>query len=588
MEEQLSVIGQRWHLAEVPAAAGLSQKLGVSDMVARVLGVRQPQAGAEDLYRFLSPQFSHLPDPAHLQDMAAAVSRIQQALQQGEKIAVFGDYDVDGACATALLVRYLRAVGHEEVQIYIPSRLEEGYGPNPAAMQKLADEGVRLVITVDCGSTAHQALQVAQAAEVDVIVTDHHQCPAPFPPCYALVNPNRVDEESPCPMLCGAGVAFYLLMALNRTLRDAGFFEKRAEPDLRQWLDLVATATVCDMVPLTGVNRVLVTRGLEVLQQRRNLGLATLLELLGQEETIGTYHLGFQIGPRLNAAGRLAESDLGARFLVSEDEGQVRQLAVRLHKLNQERQEIQEEVLTAALAQAEAQAEAATILVAGEGWHPGVVGIVAARIKEKFYRPAFVLALGRDGTATGSARSIPGLDVGQAVLACHEHLERGGGHAMAAGVTVKADKIGDFHKAVVAHMAKQAAKQADVFKPRLLVDALLSPAAATPALLDELARLAPYGVGHRAPIFVTSGVVLQDVRAVGKEGTHLKLRLQGGDGSSLEGIAFGAMETPLGAFLQRKKGQKLSLAGRLEANTYAGVTRASLQVQDAWDGAWSG
>jgi single-stranded-DNA-specific exonuclease len=585
--EQLSVTGQRWVLAEAPAAASLAQKLGVAEIIARVLCARQPQAGVEDMFRFLSPQFSHLPDPAHLLDMDKAVARIYQAVQQGEKIAVFGDYDVDGACATALFIRYFRAMG-KEIEVYIPNRLEEGYGPNVPAMEKLAAAGVKLIITVDCGSTAHQALQVAQAAGVDVVVTDHHQCPAPFPPCHALVNPNRVDEESPCSMLCGAGVVFYVLMALNRALREAGMFEDMAEPDLRQWLDLVAVATVCDMVPLTGVNRVLVTRGLEGVQRRQNLGLATLLELLGQEDEVETYHLGFQIGPRLNAAGRLAESDLGARFLALEDAAQARQLADRLHKLNKERQNIQEEVLTEALAQAQGQAEEAAILVAGEGWHPGVVGIVAARIKEKFYRPAFVLAVGADGTATGSARSIPGVDVGRAVLACQEYLERGGGHAMAAGVTVRVEKVEDFRKAMIDHIVGQVVGQATIFTPRLRVDGLLSPAAATPELLENLARLAPYGMGHRAPVFVTSGVILQDVRSVGKDGSHLKLRLQGADGSTLGGIAFGAMETPLGPFLQRTKGQKISLAGRLEANTYGGVTRPDFQVQDAREGAWSG
>ncbi|MDD9920415.1 MAG: single-stranded-DNA-specific exonuclease RecJ [Alphaproteobacteria bacterium] len=584
---KLSITGKIWEIQSQANKVQLSQKIGVSEIIGRVLTARQPDINSEEAFQFLSPQFSHMPDPEHLLDIGKAVARIRQSLVEQEKIAIWGDYDVDGACASALLIRYFKALGVEPV-LYIPDRLNEGYGPNTEGMQKLKEQGVSLVITVDCGSTAVEALELAQQIGLDVVVTDHHQCLPALPPAVAIVNPNRVDETSSCTMLCGAGVAFYLLMALNRTLRKEGFFTEKQlkEPDLRQWLDLVATASICDLVPLVGVNRVLVQRGLQVLNQRQNAGLNALAEVSNATGELGAYHLGFQIGPRLNAGGRLADSDLGAKLLSTDSESEATQLAQRLDRLNQERRKVQEKVQEEATEIAEKQAQEPAIIVAGEGWHPGVVGIVAARLKEKFHRPTFVLSMGEDGTSTGSGRSISRVDLGQAVQACHKHILRGGGHAMAAGVTLENSKIKDFSDCLRQCVMQQVARVADPFTPHINIDGILQPATITEKFMQEMERLQPFGSGHAEPTFALSGVTLRDYRPVGADGKHAKLRLSGADGTSLDAIAFGVTGTPLGDFLYSQRGQRVSLAGNIRENSFNGRKKADFHVKDAFAGIW--
>ena len=580
----LSATGKQWKLKPL-ANQNLAQKLGVSEIIGRILSNRHPDLEIEEAFQFLSPQLSHLQDPNHLLGMTDAVQRIIQAIRKKERIAIFGDYDVDGACASAIFLRYFKILGID-ADLYIPDRLSEGYGPNPQAMETLKKDGVNLIITVDSGSTAQEALERAKQLDMDVIVTDHHQCLPILPPAVAVVNPNRVDENSPYTMLCGAGVAFFVLMALNRALRGQGFFEVQEEPDLRKLMDLVAVATICDMVPLTGPNRPLVQRGLQVLNQRQNLGMHALLSVIGIEGGLTGYHAGFQIGPRINAGGRLAESDLGARLLATEDETEAYDIANRLNKLNEERKAVQEAVLQEALTQAQSQADNAAIIVSGAGWHPGVVGIVAARVKEQFYRPTFVLAVGEDGTATGSGRSIYGVNLGQAVQACHTVTERGGGHAMAAGVTVKQDKLEAFQTAMLANIQTQADEQEDVFTPTVTLDAILQPQSLNEELLAELKRLEPYGSGHREPTFAMTGVILRDVRTVGADGRHVKISAQGADGAYINGISFGAMDTNLGPFLQQHRGQKVSLAGVIKENTFNGQTRPDFHITDAHISGW--
>ena len=580
----LSILGKKWLLAQSTRTAALAQSLALPEIVARVLDIRQPQADTAALLEFLTPKLSQLPDPSHFLDMDKAVARIAQALHNKENIAVFGDYDVDGAYASAMLLRYLRALGVQP-KLYIPDRLTEGYGPMPLAMDLLADSGVNLLITVDCGSTAHPALERAKERGMDVIVTDHHQAPLPLPPCVALVNPNRVDEQSACTMLCGAGLAFFLLMALNRKLRKDGFFQNMKEPDLRDLLDLVAVATVCDLVPLIGVNRILVSYGLQTLNGWKNTGLRALAEVSGLQEEATPYTAGFQIGPRLNAAGRLSGCSLGATLLSMEDEEEAAKLAERLNKLNTTRKEVQTEVCDAALQLAEAQANETAIVVAGQGWHPGVVGIVAARVKEAFYRPTFVLSLSENGTATGSGRSITGVDIGQAVHASMGTLVRGGGHGMAAGITVEQANIDDFTTTLRAQVNSQISGE-EAFVPTQKIDAVMQPASLSVELIEQLNQLAPYGSGHREPTFALSGVVLQDARMVGADKTHAKLSFMGADGSVIGGICFGAGENGLGDFFHAHKGQKVSVVGRLSINTYNGFSKPDMQVMDAVAGSW--
>ncbi len=582
MEKQnLSVTGKNWQMSVNSVGKVISQQLGLAEVVGRVLTNRQPNMDAENAYKFLFPNFSHMPDPLSMKDMETAIKRIYQAIKAGEKIAVFGDYDVDGACSSALLIRYFREL-NIEITAYIPNRMTEGYGPNSQAMEKLYAEGTKLVITVDCGSTADEALQKAQDIGLDVIVTDHHQCLPILPPSVAVVNPNRVDENGELAVLSGAGVAFYLAMALNRYLREKDFFNKDVkEPDLKQVLDLVALSIICDMVPLTGVNRPLVQRGLQMLNMRVNTGLNAILQIANINEEINTYHAGFQIGPRLNASGRLAESDMATKLLSTEDAQEAADIALRMQKLNEERKLVQEDVQNEAMIQAEKQAKNSVIIVSGKGWHPGVVGIVAARVKEQFYKPTFVISIGEDGTATGSGRSISGIDLGHAVQQCHKHTMRGGGHAMAAGVTVEEIKLEAFTKAMVEAVEKQAEDNLSVWIPALKLDGILPPSGMTINLLEQLEKLQPYGMGNREPVFALVDVIIKYVKNVGADQRHIKLGLQGMEGSRVDGISFGAMDSDLGPFLQQNKGKKVTLAGTVKANNFGGRLKVDFHVQDA-------
>lgn len=592
MAENLSITGKRWRLRPGhELGVALARQLGVPEVVGRVLASRG--IGVDDLKTaldFLTPKLSDLPEPAHLLDMDKAVNRLMHAVKNGEQIAIFGDYDVDGSCASALLLRYFRDLGHEAL-LYIPDRLSEGYGPNPQAMEKLREQGADVAITVDCGSLAYEAMAKAKQVGLDVIITDHHQTKPEKPECVALINPNRVDETSPCPMLSGAGVAFYLVMAFNRALRDDNFFADHSikEPDLKGLLDLVAVSTICDMVPLTGVNRVLVDRGLKVLSQRKNAGLKALGGVKQLEDMITPFDVGFVIGPRLNAGGRVAACDLGAKILATSSEREALALAERLDLLNDERKRIEQEVLSEALRTAEAQftPEIGALVVAGKGWHPGVIGIVAARVKEKFHRPTFVIAIGDDGVCKGSGRSIEGVDLGRAVIACADFTQNGGGHAMAAGVTLAHDNLDDFTKALNEHVLQQATKaEGDVFTPALNIDGMLAPGGANHELMGTLNRLQPFGAGNSEPRFVFSNLQISFAKAVGADGSHVKVAFSGPDGRKLDGIAFRAMNSELGPFLTSAKGQPVSVAGYLKRNVWQGSERIQIHVQDAWAGNW--
>lgn len=574
-----SLNGKRWvmRVANERAALGMAQRLAIPEIVARVLvgrGIDEDAAPG-----FLEPRLrEQLPDPSHLRDMDKAAARLAHAVMKGELVAIFGDYDVDGATSSAVLYRFLTQAGGK-ARFYIPDRVKEGYGPNAPAMRRLKAEGASVIVTVDCGTTAHEPIEEATRAGVEVIVVDHHAAEPKLPPALAVVNPNRIDETSPHRQLAAVGVAFLLAVAVNRVLRAQGWYARVAEPDLLDLLDLVALGTVCDVVPLTGLNRVLVAQGLKVIQQRRKPGLVALAEVARLTDRCGAYHLGFLLGPRVNAGGRVGEADLGARLLTTDDPGEARAIAARLDALNRERQAIEAAVLEAAHAQVAAAGEAGPlVLVAGEGWHQGVIGIVAGRLREHYERPACVVAFEGD-VGKGSGRSANGFDLGAAIIAARQSglLVNGGGHIQAAGFTVKRDQLPAFKAFLAERMAAHLA--AGEFVPRLTIDGALAVTAASPDLVSSLERVGPYGVGNPEPRFVFTDVRVVRADIVG--GKHVRCQLADQRGGRLSAIAFRAAGTALGDALLAGAGSGLHVAGCLRADTWRGETRVQLQIEDA-------
>jgi single-stranded-DNA-specific exonuclease len=585
LDVETSALGQPWR-ARLDAAGELhalaiAQIGGHDDLLARVLAGRGVLPDAVD--RHLAPSFRDLmPDPYSLRDMAAATERLRLAVIRREKVAIFGDYDVDGACSAALLSEYLKACGLETI-VHIPDRVTEGYGPNVEAIQGFASRGATVVVTVDCGAVSREPFEVAGQLGLDVIVFDHHQAPEVLPKTAALVDPNREDDLSGLGYLCAAGVTFMALVALNRALRQAGFWNGCKGPDLLASLDLVALATVADVVPLIGLNRAFVIKGLAIMRERRRPGLAALFDIAGADGPPRPYHLGFVIGPRINAGGRIGDAALGVRLLTATDDIEARTIAIELDRLNRIRQQIEVE----ALAEAEAEAllslgleeRGAAVVVAGERWPPGVVGLLAARLKERFERPAFALSLA-GGQATGSGRSIVGVDLGRAVRAAVEAgvAIKGGGHAMAAGVTLATERLGDW-RAFLEERLGQAVTNARA-EAGLKVDAALTANAATPELVHRLEAAGPYGAGAPEPLFALPRHRLAEVTPVGVEGRHLRLRAVAGDGRAVEGIAFRASGKKLGEALTRLKGAPVHLAGTLSVNRFGGRERAQIRVVD--------
>ena len=568
-----SILGRRWvgpDPATDRAAQALVQATGLAPALCAILarrGVAPSQAEA-----FLSPALRDLlPDPLTLRDMGAAAERLLLALRRRERIAIFADYDVDGGASAAQLLLWLRAMGHDAT-LYIPDRIDEGYGPNDAAMAALARDHA-LIVCVDCGTVSHGPIAAAQGA--DVVVIDHHLGGETLPPALAVVNPNRQDEASDLGHLCAAAVVFLLLVELNRRLRAEG----TKGPDLMALLDLVALATVADVAPLIGVNRAFVRQGLRVLARRDRPGLRALCDVARLNTAPAAYHLGFVLGPRVNAGGRVGAADLGARLLASDNVAEAAALAERLDQLNTERREIEAAVRAAALAQAEERGtDGPLVWAAGEGWHPGVIGIVAARLKEAFNRPAVVIGL-EGGEGKGSARSVPGVDLGAAVqrLAAEGMLLRGGGHRMAAGLTVARAALEPAMDRLAALLARQGAGAEG---PRALrLDGMLMPAAASVEAIEALEAAGPYGASAPAPRFALAQVRIESLRRIGE--THLRLTLGDGAGHRLEAIAFGAFDSALGPALEQHKGRTIHAAGRLEVNHYGGRARPQLRLDDA-------
>lgn len=524
----------------------------------------------QDASAYLAPQLRDLlPDPLRMKDMGTAAARLVHAVRSRQRIAIFADYDVDGGSSAALLIIWLRAMG-VQATLYIPDRIDEGYGPNVPAMAALG-RAHDLILCVDCGTLSHEPIA---AAGCDVLVLDHHLGGETLPPAYAVVNPNRQDEDGDLGHLCAAGVVFLLLVEANRQLRSDG----AQGPDLMALLDLVALATVADVAPLIGVNRAFVRQGLKVMARRDRPGLRALADIARMDQAPTPYALGFLLGPRVNAGGRIGQADLGARLLSTDNAIEATALAQRLDMLNTERRDIEAAVRAAAMAQAEARGfDGPLVWAAGDGWHPGVVGIVAARMKEASHRPAVVI--GFDGNeGKGSARSVTGVDLGAAIhrVAAEGLLIKGGGHKMAAGLTVARDKLEPAMARLAELLAKQGAGAAG--REDLRLDSLLSPTAATPGFVEQIEQAGPFGAAAPAPRFAFADMAVT-TRRLGE--SHLKLSFGDGMGARIEGIAFGAFDTALGPALENAGHQRFHLAGRLELNTWGGRTKVQFRLEDA-------
>ncbi len=567
-----SLTGRRWvgpDAAQDRLAEAMAQATRLPLPLCRILAARG--VTPEEAPAFLAPALRDLlPDPLTLRDMAPAAARLIRAVTAHERIAIFADYDVDGGSSAALLIIWLRAMG-VEATLYIPDRIDEGYGPNIPAMAQLA-AGHSLILCVDCGTLSHEPIAAAKGA--DVVILDHHLALETLPPALAVVNPNRQDEDGTLAHLCAAGVVFLMLVEANRQLRSHG----QQGPDLMAMLDLVALATVADVAPLVGVNRAFVRQGLKVMARRERPGLRALADVARMDQAPTTYALGFLLGPRVNAGGRIGQADLGARLLATDNLGEAAAMAARLDQLNTDRREITEAVRIEALAQAEARGlEAPLVWAAGDGWHPGVVGIVAARLKEAAQRPSVVIGFdGEDGK--GSARSIPGVDLGAAIqrLAAEGMIQKGGGHKMAAGLSLTRAQLAPAMDRLAELLARQGAGDGGPLDLR--IDSLLTTSAATVALIEQIEDAGPFGAAAPAPRFAFANCSLS-TRRIGE--SHLKLTLSDGAGPGLDAILFGAFDGPLGPALESAGHQRFHLAGRLELNHWNGRTRVQLRVEDA-------
>jgi single-stranded-DNA-specific exonuclease len=583
-----SIRGLTWRERLSPAAAktatAISQRHDLPELLGRVLAARD--IAPDDVAVTLDPTVKALmPDPSLLRDMDKGASRLADAIERREAIAIFGDYDVDGACSSALVKRFLQAHGLD-AHIYIPDRMTEGYGPNADAIKGLVTEGAKLIVTVDCGTTSVDALAVAQPLGTDVIVIDHHQADERLPDVAALINPNRQDDISGLGHLCAAGVVFMVLVATARELRKRGYYTgATAPPDLLALLDLVGLATVCDVVPLKGLNRAYVTRGLQIMRQRRNVGLKALSDAAALAVAPTTYHLGFVLGPRINAGGRIGDAALGARLLSIDDEAEAARIAVLLDKLNRERKAIETRMLDEAMAHAdhliESDPRLPLLIVASEEFHKGVVGLVASRLVERFQRPACVIAWDGKDEGTGSLRSIAGVDIGAAVRAAvaEGHLKKGGGHAMAGGLTVARDRL----PALSAFLCERLAGKTGAARSAiaLAIDGAMTPAGVTDEFMALIERAGPYGQGNPEPRFAFPAHRVKFAKVVGT--AHVRCTLEAGDGSRLDAVAFRAADQPIGAALLASAGLPLHFVGHLRRDTWNGRDRRELVIEDVAD-----
>ena len=585
IEQSLSGKSWRWRGGNMEVGASQAGLTSLHEDIATQLLMSRGVA-REDVDIHRRPALRHfLPDPSAFADMDRAAQRLAEAVIARETVTVYGDYDVDGATSSALVIRLLRMLGHD-ARHYIPDRLLEGYGPSGEALLTIGQDGSSLIVTVDCGAMAHEALGMAHDAGIDVIVVDHHKCAPDLPRTYALVNPNRLDESDLAAQhghLAAVGVAFLLAVATVRTLRERNFFADRTEPDLMALLDLVALGTVADVAAIRGLNRAFVAQGLKVMAKRANTGMAALIDASRLKAAPGASDCGFALGPRINAGGRVGEATLGVRLLTTEDADEARDIAEQLSRLNEERRAIEAAVQEAAEEQIAAQHNSAVVICAGEGWHPGVIGIVAGRIKEKTGKPSIVIALDENGEGKGSGRSIPGVDLGAAIIGACDNglLVKGGGHAMAAGLTIAADKLSAFSdwigERLEGPVARASAEQS------MMLDLALAPGGLTPELVETLDAAGPYGVGWPGPRVAVGPVQLVKVDIVGTD--HVRLIAAGQDGARFKAIAFRAAESAMGqALLHGARGRRVWLAGRAKIDDWGSHPAAELHLEDA---AWA-
>ena len=575
-----SVEGKRWILRDYDERHALMvvQRLGLPEAVGRALVARGIELDKAE--KFLSPTLrDFMPDPSRLNDMDIAANRIVTAIKNGEGLAVFGDYDVDGATSSALLFSFIKSVGGQ-CRIYIPDRITEGYGPNTLALLELARAGASVVITVDCGTVAYEPVIAAAEAGIDVVIVDHHAAEDNLPPAVAVVNPNRLDDSSGLGHLAAVGVVFLLVVAINRALRSSGWYAERKEPDLMRWLDLVALGTVCDVVPLRGLNRAFVTQGLKVLHRRENLGLRALTDVSAINEPPTAYHLGFVLGPRINAGGRIGSADLGVRLLTAVTEDKAANLARRLNELNRERQEIEQGVLEEVMEKFAKKPVGPAVVAVGDNWHPGVIGIVASRLKDHFNCPACVISMKQGSeVGTGSVRSVAGVDIGACVIAARQAglLLGGGGHQMAAGFNVSLEKLDLFREFFYERVAAYIASSNIV--PKLYLDGAITAAGANIDLIEGIQSLAPFGIGNAEPRFVIPSARVKFSDVVG--GDHVRCTLRSVEGGEIKGISFRSLGKPLGKLLLTAGDRPVHVAGRLRPNNWLGRVAPQLFIDDA-------
>lgn len=578
-----SALGQAWFDSldrdDTNKALTISQKFGLNALLARILAARSVEE--EDAVDYLTPTLKKLmPNPTKFVDMEKAAARLVKAIENKEQVAIFGDYDVDGACSSAILSKFLNFF-QLKTKIYIPDRIVEGYGPNPTAMQMLAREGASLIVTVDCGANSPEAIKAARNVGADVVVLDHHQMGEIHNEANALVNPNRPDDCSGQGHLCAAAIVFITVAWTCKLLREKEHI--KTVPDVLEYLDLVALATICDVVPLIGVNRAFVQKGLQVARTLYNPGIAALARVARVGEPLNVFHFGFLLGPRINAGGRIGDPALGARLLTCQSLEEANGIADKLNQLNQERQTMEAEQLLQAEADIEIMKngleQPKVIVVANANWHPGIVGIVAARLKEKFNCPAFAIALKPDGTGVGSGRSISGINLGEIVREAVDLglLVKGGGHAMAAGITILESKVSEF----LVWLENKISKTVDDLRAdrSITIDGMISASGATKDLVDLIDQAGPFGSGNPTPIFALPNHRLVDVREVGNG--HLSMTLMNSDGTRIKAIAFRSVGTALGDFLTGNLGQTIHVAGNLNLNYWNGSVSTQLRVVDA-------
>ena len=574
-----SVSGKNWIFKKFNSSdiKEYSEDYSLNEIVAKLLSIRKKNI--EDISLFLNPTIKNLlPNPLRLKDMENAVERTYQSIKKRELIGVFGDYDVDGATSTALLTRYFLSI-NQKIQIYIPDRKKEGYGPSVEGFNNLIKLGTKIIFTVDCGTSSFVPIKIAQNQNIDVIVLDHHQSDLKLPNACAIVNPNRYDDTSKLNYLCAVGVCFVFLVALNKKLRDRNWFKKEKinEPNILNFLDLVSLGTVCDVVPLVDLNRAIVTQGLKVLKKRLNLGLKTLYDLCKIESQPTTYHLGYILGPRINAGGRVGKSSHGAELLISDDPQKTYQIASDLNKSNKERQSIELILSEQVNSQVKNFHDDPVLILTGNNWHEGVIGIVASRIKDKYNKPTILISI-NESLGKGSARSIFGFNIGKQIIKATQLgiLKKGGGHKMAGGFTIKKEKIPLLKDFLIKNFKKSQLNSSKVVD--LYLDSVIAPSALNEQFYSEIEKLAPFGSGNSEPKFVIENLQVITSNLIGDK--HIKTILYGGDGSAVKTIAFNAKDSPLEPFLNKKNKKRFSIAGKMNLNEWRGKRSVEFIIED--------